>query len=67
MVCSLISIYFDNPQLDIQQNQTVQHFRLMIHRYAQIDFLEKDLRIVSALRFVYDFSRKMFFMLYSIN
>ena len=31
------------------------------------DFLEKCLGIVSAPHFVYDFSRKMFFMLYSVN
>ena len=31
------------------------------------DFLEKDLVIVSSALFVYDFSRKMFLMLYSIN
>ena len=30
-------------------------------------FLKKDLRIVSLLHFAYDFSRKMFLMLYSIN
>ena len=30
------------------------------------DFLEKDLGLVSPLYFVYDFSRKMFFMLYSM-
>ena len=31
------------------------------------DFLEKGLGIVSPPHFVYDFSRKMFLMLYSIN
>ena len=31
------------------------------------DFLKKDLRIVSRSHFVYDFSRKMFLKLYSIN
>ena len=31
------------------------------------DFLEKDLGIVSSPHFVYDFSRKMLLMLYSIN
>ena len=31
------------------------------------DFLEKGLRIVSSRYFVYDFSRKMFLMLCSIN
>ena len=31
------------------------------------DFLEKGLGIVSPPHFVYDFSTKMFLMLYSIN
>ena len=31
------------------------------------EFLEKGLGIVSPPHFVYDFSRKMFLMLYSIN
>ena len=31
------------------------------------DFLEKDLRLVSPLHVVYEFSREMFLMLYSIN
>ena len=31
------------------------------------DFLENDLEIVSSPHFVYDFSKKMFLMLYSIN
>ena len=31
------------------------------------DFLKKDLGLVSLPHFVYDFSRKMFLMLYSIN
>ena len=31
------------------------------------DFLEKSLRIVYLQQFVYDFSRKIFLMLYSIN
>ena len=31
------------------------------------DFIEKGLGIVSAPDFAYDFPRKMFFMLYSIN
>ena len=33
----------------------------------KIDFLEKGLGIVSLPHFVYDFSRKMFLMLHSIN
>ena len=33
----------------------------------KIDFLERGLGLVSPSYFVYDFSRKMFLMLYSIN
>ena len=32
-----------------------------------LDFLEKSLGIVSPLHLVYEFSRKMFLKLYSIN
>ena len=39
----------------------------MIHRYAQFWFLEKGLGIVFPPFFVYDFSRKMLLILYSIN
>ena len=56
MVCSLVSIYFDNPQL-----------RIYIQRLLNFDFLEKGLGIVSPPYFVYEFSGKMFVMLYSIN
>ena len=31
------------------------------------DFIDKGLGIVSPANFVYDFSKKMFFMLYTIN
>ena len=34
---------------------------------VNFDFLEKGLEKVSAPHFVYDFSTKMFLMLYSIN
>ena len=34
---------------------------------VNIDFLDKGLGIVPPAHFVYDFSTKMFFMLYSIN
>ena len=34
---------------------------------VNFDFLDKDLGIVSPADFVYDFSTKMFLMIYSIN
>ena len=52
VACNLVSIYFDRPQ---------QNFIL------NFDFLEKGLGIVSPPNFVFDFSRKMFLMLCSIN
>ena len=40
LTCSLVSIYFESPQLGIQYQQVVQQFRLLIQRlliqrYAQ--------------------------------
>ena len=66
VVCSLVTIYLDRPQLGIifkKLCKTLDVFRDMLN----FDFLEKGLGIVSPPHFVYDFSRKMFFMLYSIN
>ena len=54
MVYSLISITFDSPQLD-QEICSI------------LIFLEKGQGIVSLPHIVYDFSKKMFLMLYSIN
>ena len=39
----------------------------MIQRYTQLKFFRKGSKLVSPQHFEYDFSRKMFFMLYSIN
>ena len=41
-------------------------YRLMIQRY-NFDFLDEVLELVFPPHLVYDFSRKMFLMLYSIN
>ena len=43
------------------------HKRLLIERYTQLWFFRKGYGIVSPPNFVYDFSTKMFLMLYSIN
>ena len=62
MVGRLISLYFDGPQLAYNRNKL---FKIYI-----IDpeiFLDKGPRIVSPAYFVYDFSTKLFLMLYSIN
>ena len=60
MLCSLVSVYFDSPQLGLQYKQTAWNLRLFIQRYASLE-------VVSPSHFVYDFSRKMVLMLYSIN
>ena len=58
MVCSLVLIYYKN-----KLNKTSNYWFRDI-----INFLEKSLEIVFfLLYFVYDFSRKMFLMLQSIN
>ena len=35
VVCSLVSIFFDSPQLGIQQKQTAKTFRLLSQRCSQ--------------------------------
>ena len=69
MVCSLVSINFASPQLGKQYKQSLSNLRILL--YPEIClisiFLKKELGIVSPPRFVYDFSRKIFVKLYSIN
>ena len=62
VIFRLVSIRFNIPLLGIQQKQTVQNLRLLIERYTQT-----SLGLVSTSHFVYNFSRKMFFTLHSIN
>ena len=67
MVCSLISKYFDSHQAYIKNKlyKTLDYYwsRDMLN----FDLSEKSQRIVSPPHFTYDFSRKMFPLLYSIN
>ena len=65
MVCGLVSITFDSPQLGKQLKQN-SYIKLQ-NIDPKIDFFKKGLRIASLPHFVYDFSRKMFLILYSIN
>ena len=61
MACSLISKHFNNPEPGYK---TLDYWpRDMLN----FDILEYGLRIVSPPHFVYNFSRKMFIMLYSIK
>ena len=56
--------------LNLAYNKNKQHKSLFDYWFRDMlnfDFLEKGLGIVSPPHFVYDFLRKMFFMLYSIN
>ena len=66
MVCSLISLYFDSPQIIMQQKQikTLHHSSRDILNFH---FADKIMRIISLTHFLYDFSTKMLLMLYSIN
>ena len=63
MVWSLVLIYFDSPRFGIQQNNLDYCSRDILN----FDFLGKSPVIVSQPHSVYDFSKKMFLMLNSIN
>ena len=67
MDCSLVSIYFNSPQLKIKKKKNYKISDYWSRDMLNFNFPEKDLGLVSPPHFVYDFSRKMFFMLYSIN
>ena len=60
MVCSLVSIYFESPQLEIQKSKLYKTLDYWFRDMLNFDFLERDLGIFSLLSFVYDFLRKMF-------
>ena len=62
MVCSLVSITFDSPQLG-KQNKIYKTLEDRSRDMRNFAFLEKGLGIVSLLHFAYDFSRRMFLML----
>ena len=65
MVSSLVSIYFDSPLLSIYNKNTLyKTWDNSSRDVVNFDFLEKSQQIVSS---VYDFPRKMFLMLHSIN
>ena len=49
------------------KNKLYKILRLSIQRHAKFYFLEKGVGLVFPPHFVYDFSRKMFLMLHSIN
>ena len=71
--CSLVSIYLDSPQLDIQYcvKNCVKLCKTLDYLFRDIlkfvSFRRRSLGIISTPHFEYDFSRKLFFILYSIN
>ena len=66
MVCIIVSIYFDSPQLRIQ-NKLYKTLDYWSRDMLNFNFWEKGLGKVSPPYFTFDFARKMFLMLYSIN
>ena len=72
MVSSLLSVYIDSPQFSHDKKKTEElkkkkNLDYWLKDVINFEFLEKDLGIVSPQQFVYDFSRKTFLMLYSVN
>ena len=63
MVCSLVSIFFDSPQLG-NENKLYKTLEYRSRDMLNSDFLVQCLRIVSPPHFVFDFSKNMFLMLY---
>ena len=66
MLCSLVSLYSESPQLGIQKNKLYETSEYWCRDKLNFDLLEKGLGIVSPSHFVYDFSQKKMFhvMLY---
>ena len=67
MVCSLVSIYVDSPQLGIRWKKLCTPLDYWSRDMLNIYLLEKGLGIAASPHFVYDYSNKMFLMLHSIN
>ena len=67
MVCSLVSVYFDSLNLQYNKNQLYKTLSYLSRDMLNFNFPEKGLGLLSPPDFLYDFSRKMFLMLYSIN
>ena len=67
VVCSLVSLYFNSPQLSIQQKQTVKTLDYWSRDMLNFNFSEKGMGLVFPPHFEHDFSRKMFLILHFIN
>ena len=56
MVCSLVSILFDRPQLGHTiKSYCIETLDYLFRNMLNFDFLEKGLELVSPPHFVYDF------------
>ena len=67
VVCNLVSIYFNSLNLLYNKERLYKTLDYWSRDMFNFNFSEKGLGLVSPPHFVYDFSRKMFLMLYSIN
>ena len=67
MICNLVSVYFNSLNLTYNKNKLYKTLDYWSRDMLNFNFSEKGLGLVSPPHFVYDFSRKMFLMLYSIN
>ena len=67
MVCNFDSIYFDSPHLAYNKNKLYKTLDNWSKDMLHFNFSEKGVGLVSSPHFVYDFSRKMFLMLHSID
>ena len=67
MVSNLVLVYFAKPRLVHTIKANYKNLDCWSRDMLNFDFSRKDLRLASLPHFVYNFWRKMFFMVYSIN
>ena len=67
MVCYLVSIYLIALNVSYNKNKPYKTFDYSSRDMLNFDFSERGLGIDSPSHLVYDFSRKIFLMLHSIN
>ena len=59
MICNLISMYFDNPQLGQNKNKLYETLDYWSRDMLNFSISEKGMGLVSLPHFVYDFSRQL--------
>ena len=67
MISTLILIHFGRPRLGNTIKPSFNTYQTVDTEMFNFDVLNKDLGLASRLHFVYDFSRKILLVLYSIN